>query len=220
MAYGTRGQALGAIERALAIAGREHLPDDPADLLAFVRAHLLGVLSPEVGPRLTMALVDDLVARCEAVAESQPVASPLPPSMPRPVARVSLRSRSSPPAAPQVRVLLVDPDRVGRASLARALVRARWGVGVIESVDDLREALHEHEAPPDAAIVDLHHPAAAPILEALLTAMPRLLLIVRGADGPQARALLAASNAARFEIRSREAPAEELIDTVKRAVRE
>lgn len=217
MAYGSRGPAIGALDRGLALAGRDRLPDDPEEVLAFVRAHLLSLLSADVGPRLTMALVDDFVARFDLPSPSAPGPSPPPPSMPRPVGRVSLRPRSaSAPAAPLMRVLLVDPDRVGRATLARSLMRARWGVGVVDSVQDLPDVFHG-EPPPDAAIVDVYHPCAAAILEAVVAAMPGLLVIVRGSDGPQARELLSAARVTRYEIRSREAPAEELIDAVKRA---
>jgi hypothetical protein len=216
LAYGARGPALHALEQALVVAGVEHLPDDPADAVAFVRAHLLGPLSADVGPRLTMALIDDLVARFD-VPPASAVSSAPPQSMPRPVARVSLRPRSSPPARPPLQVLLVDPDRVGRASLARALMRIRWGVSVVESVDDLRDVLHG-DVSPDAVLVDLHHPAAAPILDAVVAALPDTLVVVRGADGPRARSLIHGSRAARFEIRSREAPAQELIEAVKRAL--
>jgi CheY-like chemotaxis protein len=215
-AFGSRGTAVSTLERVLALAGRDRLPDEPAEAVAFMRAHLLGALSADLGPRLTMALVDDFV---ECFDLPPPVAAPSapPPSKPWAVARVSLKGRHLLPVPAELRVLLVDADRVGRASLARALVRARWDVSVVESAEDVREAVHG-EAPPDAAIVDLHHPAADPILEAIVDAMPGLIIVVRGADGPEARQRLGAAMAGRFEIRSPEAPAEELIEAVKRAV--
>lgn len=221
MAYGSRTSALGALERALAVNGSDALPDAVGDVLAFVLGPLFSVLSAEIGPRLTKALVEDFTARFEPHEDLELPrrgSSAPPHSMPRAVARVSLRSRSTPPAPADRRALLADVDRVGRANLARALMRARWGVSVVDSVEDLGDALGE--APlPDAFIVDVHHPAAEAMIRALASGAPGACIVVRGPDGARAQALRAVCaevGAGRVEIRAREAPAEELIDAVRR----
>lgn len=96
-------------------------------------------------------------------------------------------------------------------------MRARWGVSVVDSLEDLRDALGEAPAP-DALIVDVHHPAAEAMIRAMASAAAGACIVVRGPDGAKAQALLAVcadAGAGRVEIRAREAPAEELIDAVK-----
>jgi DNA-binding NtrC family response regulator len=137
--------------------------------------------------------------------------------MPRPVARVELKSRAAPPARAELSVLLVDPDRVGRASLARAFVRVRWAVTVVDSIEDLDDAL-SGSARIDVAIVDVRHALAEPIASAIVAALPGVLLVVRSADAGRARSLIAATGAQRSELRLRDAPPEELIEAVRRAL--
>jgi hypothetical protein len=132
LAYGSPAAAVHALRRALVLAGRSHVPDGPEDLVAFVHARLVPILIAEIGPRLTMALVDDLVADVAPISSTQPL-RPVE-SVAQPVARVALRSRSSPPTKMALSVLLVDHDRVWRSMLARDLVRVRWGVSVIDAV--------------------------------------------------------------------------------------
>ena len=226
MAYGTREGAAGALGRALDVAGladRDALPDEAGELLVFVLGPLFSVLSAEIGPRLTKALVEDFTARFDLGSEPPPSrpgsnASDAPsgprPTMPRAVARVSLRTRSSAPAAHEKCALLVDADRVGRASLARAFMRARWRVRVVESLADMADALLE--SPADALLVDVHHGEAPEMVRALVAAAPRALVVVRGPEGAETRALVALAGP-RAERRSREASAEELIEAVRRA---
>ncbi len=221
LAYGSREGALGAADRAVAVAGHDALPDEAGDLLVFVLGPLRSVLSAEIGPRLARALVEDFTARLDDQPEPERprLGSSAPPqSMPRAVARVSLRPRSSQPVPPERIVLLVDADPVGRASLARALVRARWGVRVVESVEDALDAVRE--SAPHAVFVDSTHAAAAEVVGAVAGAAPRALIVVRGPDGAKARACVGAAGAAgsRPEIRPRELSAEELIDSVKHLI--
>jgi hypothetical protein len=220
MAYGSREGARGAADRALAVAGHDALPDESGDLLVFVLGPLRSVLSAEIGPRLARALVEDFTARLDDQPESERprLGSSAPPqSMPRAVARVSLRARSSQPAPPERIVLLVDADRVGRASLARALVRARWSVRVVESVEDALDAVRE--SVPHAVFVDSAHASAVEMVAAVAGAAPRALIVVRGPDGARARACLSAAGD-RPEIRPRELSAEELIESVKHLIEE
>jgi hypothetical protein len=215
MAYGSKAPAAAVLERALALAGRRELPARGDEAVAFVRAHLLDILTVEVGPRLTMALIDDLVVSLESAPEEDvPVSGP-PESMPRPVARVELRSRAAPPTRAELSVLIVDPDRVGRASLARAFVRVRWTVTVVDSVADLDEAL-SGSARIDAAIIDVQHLLAEPLASAIAAALPGVVLVVRSSDAGRARSLVGATGVYRSVLCSRETPPEELIEAVRR----
>jgi hypothetical protein len=218
MAYGSRGAATAALERAMAVASIAALPDAPADVLVFVLGPLYTVLGAEIGPGLAKALVEDFTSRIEPTpgGELPRLGSSKPPaSVPRAVARVSLRSRSSPPPAPERRVLLVDADRVGRAALARALMRERWGVRVVESLEDLADALGE--AAHDALIVDVGHESSADMVHVFASAMPGAVLFLRGPEGDKTRSLRAAAGARRVEVCARHAPAEELIGALDRA---
>lgn len=217
MAYGSIGPAAEALRRALVLAGRSEAPREPSELVAFVHARLVPILIVEIGPRLAMALVDNLVADLAPVSSTQPLDSRPQESMPRPVARVSLRARSPVPAKMELSVLLVDLDRVWRSMLARDLVRARWGVSVIDSVDELGDVMRPGE-PIDVAIVDATHPHAAAIIDAVVSAFPTVVLVARASNRATARALLESKGLHRFDVRSREAPAEELIEAVRRIV--
>jgi hypothetical protein len=215
MAYGSAAPAVLALERALALAGRTELPDSPPELVAFVHTRLVPILVAEIGAHLTMALVDDLVGDLAPASSTQPVDAQAVDSVPQPVARVSLRTRSSPPAKMELSVLLVEVDRVWRSMLARGLVRVRWGVSVVDSVDELREVVRPGE-PIDVAIVDVLHPDAGPIIDGVVAAFPTVVVLARAASHAKAYALLEERGVHRFDVRSREAPAEELIDAVRR----
>jgi CheY-like chemotaxis protein len=212
MACGSSGAALDLLDQALVRAGRDELPGSTSELVAFVRAHLLGPLSEEIGPRLTMALVDDLVAELgePASVPAQPTVPPA--SVARPVAQSHHRSHPGPPLG----IVLVDADRVGRTSLARALVRERWIVTVVDSERDVPSAL-EGGAAIDVALVDASHPAATAIVLSLARAIPELPVVARSADAAHARATLGRIGLARLDVRSTETPPEELIEALRRA---
>lgn len=215
LAYGSPAAAVHALRRALVLAGRSHLPDSPEDLVAFVHARLVPILIAEIGPRLTMALVDDLVADVAPISSTQPL-RPVE-SVAQPVARVALRSRSSPPTKMALSVLLVDHDRVWRSMLARDLVRVRWGVSVIDSVEEFDDVVRPGE-PIDVAIVDVLHPQASTIIDAVVTAFPTVVLVARASNRATASALLESKGLHRFDVRAREEPAGELIEAVRRIV--
>ncbi len=214
LAYGSPAAAVHALRRALVLAGRSHLPDSPEDLVAFVHARLVPILIAEIGPRLTTALVDDLVADLAPISSTQP-SRPVE-SLAQPVARVALRSRSSPPKM-ELSVLLVDHDRVWRSMLARDLVRVRWGVSVIDSVEEFDDLVRPGE-PLDVAIVDVLHPQASAIVDAVVTAFPTVVLVARASNRATASAMLESKGLHRFEVRAKEEPAEELIEAVRRIV--
>ncbi len=218
MAYGSVDDANAAVAQALALAGREELPTSGIELVAFVRAHLLESLTEQIGPRLTMALLDDLAMQLDPAAfVPLPEPEPPPSSVPRPVARIAMHPGSSPRVRGlQLGVLLVDSDRVGRTTLARALLRAQSNVTLVDSVADLVAVINAEEVV-DVMLLDASHPAAEAIVEVLVRSRPGAAVVARGGDLARTRAFLTQLGVARFDVRSREAPAEELIDAMKRA---
>jgi hypothetical protein len=223
LVYGSRDAAEGALDRSLAVAGRGALPDPAHGLLPFVRDQLASVLVAEIGPELTTALVEDYTGRLEAdghteAAPASPLTSSAPPTPPRsnPVARVALRSRSTPPPAPTRRALLVDSDRVGRATLARALLRSRWGVRVIDTPVELCEALAD-KVLPSALVIDVHHENATDFVNAVVAAAPNALVVLRGPLSAKTHALAAVVGAGRVEVRAHQASSEDIIAAVERA---
>ena len=191
-AYGVPEDAQAAIDRALADAGRTELPESGPELLAFVRAHLLPILSSDIGPRLTMALLDDFVAKHEA--------------------RSGVREKEA--RAPHRRsVLLVDPDRVGRPALARALLRAGCHVTVVDSPGQLDELSAAGETV-DVAVIDVMHPARLPLLEAIIEHFPLARLVVRSDSGEGTQDLLTGLGATRFDVVPRLTPLRSLVGTV------
>jgi hypothetical protein len=218
MAFGGREPAKEAIAQALAAGGREELPAAGPELVAFVRAHLLEPLSDHIGPRLTMALVDDLVEQLDPPSIPPPPDSSGPPSsVPRPVARIAMHPQSTPRLpGPRLGVVLVDGDRVGRPALARALLRAQSNVTLVDTVDDLAAVINAGEVV-DVALVDVSHPAVQSILEVLVRSRPDTAVVARTRDAGRTRNVLAQLGVTRFEVCSREAPPEELIESMRRA---
>jgi hypothetical protein len=120
MACGATEPALEAIRQAMV----------GPEIVAFVRAHIVTRLTDQIGPRLTMAMLDDLVDKL-GVEDENPsgevqTSVPPPASTPRPIARMRPRPGSSPRVKPRYSVVLVDADRVGRSTLA---LLAAHGVG-------------------------------------------------------------------------------------------
>lgn len=221
LACGASEPALEAIRQAMLLAGRDELPLTGPDLVAFVRAHLMTLLSDQIGPRLTMALLDDLVDKLgvgDAEASEEVQASvPPPASIPRPIARMRPRPASSPRVKPHLSVVLVDADRVGRSTVARALLRQKWDVTAVDSVAELVAALQAGD-PVDTLLIDGHHADAEAMLEAVLSARPNVGVVMRSGDPARARGLLAALGAERYEVRSHDAPTEELVEAARRTI--
>jgi hypothetical protein len=211
LACGSHESALDVLRRSLARAGTAELPRSASDVVAFVREHVLRVLGEDIGPRLAAALGEDLVA---ALDEQLPAAERItipPASVSRSVAGRSEQSRRAPASSP-LGVALVDADRVGRTVFARALVRERWNVTVVESDTDVADA-----GPLDVALVDGAHPSAQSILESLVRAHPGLALVVRSTDAAKTRARLGLLAKGRVEVTAAEASPEDLVKAIRRA---
>jgi hypothetical protein len=235
-AYGDATLGDTAITAALELQVSDGLPETPVEVMRFLRSHLLGILTEEIGPRLTMAVVDDLL---EQLTLWGAVTGTMPPvSAPRAirVARVSARmTRAStppgpgqergecpstlpPPSSLQIRVALVDHDRVGRTALARALVREGCEVIVLDTPDELQASAEAGEQVA-AAIVDDRHPHATDILIALARLCPEAAIVARGDDLSRAREMVAACGFLEAKIRSRDASTSDLVDALRRSVK-
>jgi CheY-like chemotaxis protein len=191
-AYGSADDAQAVIDRALADGGRTELPVSGPELLAFFRAHLVPILSVDIGARVTMALLDDFIAKHEA--------------------RSGVRDKDARDARRRA-VLLVDPDRVGRPALARALLRARCHVAVVDSAQQLEELAAAGETV-DVAVVDVIHPARLALLVGIVERFPDARIIVRSDSGDDTRDLLHGLGATRFDVVARHTAVCVLVNSV------
>lgn len=220
MALGAREPAHEIVAHGLTRAGRRELPQSGPELVAFVRAHLLEAMSDHIGPRLTMALVTDLVAQLDPGVPGSVLEPSAPPtSLTRPLKPPTSGVASPRPRATKLAVVLVDGDRVGRTALARALLRGQCEVMVADLPGDLEAALDAAD-PVDVALVDSSHPAASAIVTLLATRRPGVPLVVRSNDPVGTLARLAELTAAPVDVRARNAPSDELIDAMRKAIGE
>jgi hypothetical protein len=173
------GAARMLLQAALYEAGRSSLPEDPRALLAFSRAHLTGPLREELGPRVAEAVLDDLARQLGAASSPRlQTAARVPASATVPVA-----------AARRPTVVVIDPDRLSRAGLARALVTAACdviGVSGAAEIDEIDVVF-------DTALVDVRTPDLAAIIEALRAKDPRIQVIALADDVTAAEGILAAN---------------------------
>jgi CheY-like chemotaxis protein len=186
-----------------------------------VRAHIVTLLTDQIGPRLTMAMLDDLLDKL-GVEDADPsgdvqTSVPPPASMPRPIARMRPRPGSSPRVKPRFSVVLVDADRVGRSTLARALLRAKWDVTAVDTAADMTSTLQAGE-PIDVLLIDAHHAELETIVASVVSARPKVAVVIRSWDAARSRALLAAHGVKRGDVRSHDAPTEELLEAARRAL--
>lgn len=219
MAFGSREPVHQVVSEGLRAAGRESLPLDGPDLVAFVRAHLLELLSDQIGPRLTLALVTDLVGQLDPGVPGRAHEPSAPPtSLTRPLRAPNLAPTSEPRMRPaSLGVVLVDSDRIGRTALARALLRAQCEVTVVDAPADLDTALDAAD-PVDVALVDANHPAAQQIVRLLGRRRPGVPVVARSADAATTRALVSELTQAKVDVRSRDAGSEELIAALRRVM--
>jgi hypothetical protein len=222
LSLGNETVAHAAIAHALAQAGRDALPPTGPEIVAFARAYLMSILTGELGPRLTLALLDDLIEKldpppAEPGSGVTPRSSVPPGSMPRRIARIDFRPTLTPAEVAALTVVVVDPDKIRRPVIARALLRAKWSVRVVDTPAELALA-HEEGERFAAALVDLDHLAVQPILDEIVARYPEAVVIVRCADPMRAHVLLGHMGVAHFDVRSVDAPPEELIDAVRKTL--
>jgi CheY-like chemotaxis protein len=194
-AYGSADDARAALDRALRAADRTDLPATVSEILAFVRTGLLPVLSEDLGPRLTMTLMEDFIAAHEI--RSSVTAKESAPALPATPAEARPRALSARPR--RLRLLLVDADRIGRATLARGLAREKCQVTVVDSIEELGQVVRSGEQI-DAAILDGQHPAKLLLMEVIVDRFPGVALVVRSAGEEATRTLVHALGVERFEV--------------------
>jgi hypothetical protein len=216
MAYGSAPPAHAALQQALEEAGRDEPPASALEIVAFVRACLVATLTEQVGPRVTVALLDELVKRLGGTP-SQSFSVP-PASVPRAIRPTSSASRSARPASAEVGVVLVDGDRVGRTHVARALVRGRCVVTVVDTVDELAMAIANGDSV-EVALVDAMHPALGAIITALILARPDVAVVARSPDAGRTLTWLMNLGVSRLDVRPRETTIEDLVASVRRVAR-
>lgn len=214
------------VQAALLSARLSALPKEPEPLLDFVRAHLLGVVTGELGgrgaaeflTRLTAALkslsvaslyesgvqerttmpeVEVLVPFNTTIPPSaEPADGPRLPLLPPPSGGVTSSGRI--PVA-RLRVVLVHGDRFGRVGIARHLLQAFCDVDVLDSVLDL--ARLDATLPP-VAIVHLGSRDVDVLLDGLLERNPdlRVVAILADADRAAGETLLARCNVQYYQL--------------------
>lgn len=195
------------VQAALRAGKLSALPREPGPLLDFARAHLLGVVSGELGPRAT----SELLARLTADLEELPLAGPYDSGvqardaeeLPSVDVELDLSLPSTlPPSARVVRrlrVALVHGDRLGRVGLARHLLQGACDVVVLDSFAELAAIEEEF---PSVAVVHLGAPGVELLLAGLLARNPSLRVVALGAadDRTGAERLLTGSGARLFEL--------------------
>jgi hypothetical protein len=208
LAFGDESSGRVLVHAALRSARRTSLPDDAEALMDFVRAHMMGALMAELGPRVVSALLEQLDEDLQRDAT--------PPSTRRPIDDDRPMVTSELPKSSGVRlrssVLLIDHDRFSRANLARALITSACDVSAAETPLDVRG----QEGRLDVAIVNHSVPDVAAVLGALLAKAPDVRVIMQTTDIAGAEALLRAAGVRIFRVAPRNLKAPELTELIKR----
>jgi DNA-binding NtrC family response regulator len=118
-------------------------------------------------------------------------------------------SSVAPLSTARTRALLVDADRLRRANIARALLRAKCDVTAVESPDELRAALAS-DTTHDIAVVDLGGAAAVELLDAFSSLDPDLPLIACAPDPESTNRVLAARRVKTFVACGRSAAPDDI----------
>jgi CheY-like chemotaxis protein len=217
-AYGSAADAHAALDRALHRTNRKELPASIPELLTFLRAGLLPVLSDDLGPRLAIAVLDDFVAKHEersGIRKKDLPPAPASAPAPMPLGRIAVRPRKSAPAkaAHRTRVLLVDSDRIGRAGLARALLREGFEVATVGSLEELGEIVRSGDEL-DVVVLDDRHPGRLLVMETVVDGIPGASLVVRSAEEGATRSLLGALGVSEVEVVACSASSEAVVAVV------
>jgi hypothetical protein len=196
------------LETALAEAHLAALPSTAADVVAFVRNHVLPqFVANGLGLQRAIVLLEKLELQLSQPGQRdvpRPVADPAAPRPPLPsgvqlrVAGASEGASSDSPPRPvresipvagdetRPRVLLLGADALDRASLARALVWEGFDARSAENLEELEQVLRTER--PRLAVVDLQRRDARLLLRKLAAMNPAPALVVCAHDPARARA--------------------------------
>ena len=212
-AYGSAEDARAAIERALVHAKRAEFPASVPEIMVFVRAGLVPVLSEDLGPRLTILVLDDFITKQQARSGVRVKGEAS--EKPKPLGRIAVRSREAPPRAGRPRVLLVDADPLGRSAAARALLRENCQVTAIGSLEELG-VVTRADGDFEVAVLDDQHPAKLLILEVVVERFPTASLVVRGVAAQATRSALGVLGVKEFELVPSHASSQALVDAIRK----
>lgn len=209
-AFGDDTSARVLLHAALRSARRATLPVEPEAILDFVRAHMMGSLTEELGPRIVSALLDQLTEELRISA---------PPSTRR---RADESARSMPAVTSEVpkssgvrlrsHVLLIDHDRFARSNLARTLITSACDVAAAETPLDVRA----QDSRIDVAIINMEVPEVAAVLGALLSKDPDVRIIAIANDVSSADTLLRAASVRTYRVIPRSMRPPEVVEMIKR----
>lgn len=203
---------MAALLEALALSGYRELPAADHELRQFIRTSLLPILCDKLGTRAAFSFLEDAMNRMSPIEPDEPA------STSRPIARIETRSlapdevaavvsvKSRPVTAASSAWVLVEQDRLSRASLARALLGCQCSVRVVDS-----EADAESLDSVDVAVVDIVHPAAVAIVHALAQGRPDLVVVARACDAAEVDRALTHLGILRLGVCARHATAVELL---------
>jgi hypothetical protein len=220
LVYGGERRALDAVDHARAASAVAVLPGAGNVLFEFVARDLVPVLTTDLGPRLTIAVLAELEKLRDFDGDA---------ATSHPLGRVAVAPSSDAPATGPWRrlsaaggtvrpgrrhrsegaVLLIDADRLGRARLARALIRRKCDVAVVESLQELKAALIGSESF-GVAVVDLAQAAANDVLDLLTVLRSDLPVLARASNQEVARAALRARGVTTFATCETAAPVEDV----------
>lgn len=228
-------------------ADKESLPTEPDELLDFARAHLTEPLTKGIGPNLALALFNDLSAEIKhkngsATSVSTPhVAVPVRsaprdhilgkmpfPKLRKSVAnlvrtasmriRAAVASSKTSPGGDHLPILLVHSDRLVRASIARALVNARFDVTGFDTTPQLVPALRSRNGP-CIAILDIWEKGVEALLRSLAMANPNVRILAwTDIERNVAESVLGASGVKGFVVLPRAAAVIELVEAARKLV--
>lgn len=190
------------VQAALLEARRPTLPTEPQALLDFVRAHLLSVITGELGPTGAATFLSRLAAALAVEPVEAPHSSHVRVRSPSPD-RAS-PAYDPPPAPPtsrgaRPRVALVHGDRFARVGIARQLLHMGCDVVVIDSFADLASIEGSF---PRLAIAHMGARNVGVLLEGMVTLRRDLGVVAIAPRGSLtgAEAQLVRSGVRRFEV--------------------
>lgn len=236
-AFEDEARATLAMRDALTSSGLSAVPEESHALLSFVRDHVAHRLAEELGPRMAQALIEELRVALEADPSwPKPVQSVVPardkaaastlPSPPKaqplrasPTLMSGMREGSvgwTVTATHKPRVLLWEPNRLLRSTLARSLVGARCDVVAPDEKGALRDALAATDSL-QALIIDADETALAELLLLVTTHRPDLPVVVwTDRPAPAIAAICAKARIVRCAIVAKDTSTPDVIQAARR----